>query len=204
MAWIYDDTRNQNRYGFASSQCPDAENNAWQVYNYLGGYMTLEALCGILGNISQESYVNPLQEQVFSGTPPVQNQRGLGLIQWTPQTSLTEFCNDYTKGDDQCELILNEITGYTGGRFYASVTHPEYSYTGQEFMELTDVEIATKAYFWERVRGTWSDARLTDANHWYEVLSGSPPGPGPHPTSTHKMPLYFYIARKLKQKKGLL
>lgn len=204
MAWIVDDTRNENRYAWNKTGT-EATNNAWEFYYYFRDLMTVEALCGILGNVTSESGIDPLQEQVFEGELPPQRERGLGLIQWTPQGDLTEFCDDYHKGEDQCGLIWDEITGVVGGRFYPSHDHPEYSYTASEFAQLTDIEIATKAYFYQRERGTWLDTRLTYANHWYEVFQGEPPIPPIPPTpSRNGMPLYFYITKKFKRKKGLI
>lgn len=207
MAWIVDDTRNENRHAW-TNYSEQATNNAWEFYNYFVDRMTIEALCGILGNVTAESHINPLQEQVFNTTPlPPQRDRGLGLIQWTPQGDLTEFCDDYHNGNDQCGLIMDEIMGVVGGRFFPSVVHPEYSYSGSEFIALTDIEEATKAYFWERERGTWNQSRVDYANHWYEVFQGEPPVPPvpPVPPSKYKgMPLYFYITKRFKRRKGLI
>lgn len=181
MAWVYDDTRNQNRYAWQwdSNQ---AINNYWQMYHYFvdTNLMTVEALCGILGNVASESQGNPLQEQVYSGTPPAPNSRGLGLIQWTPQSSLKNYVTNWQDGDQQCLLIYEEITGVVSGRFYPSVTHPEYSYSGTQFCALTSEVEAARAYFYERERGTWSTDRETRAT-WIltNVFGGQPQPPTP-------------------------
>lgn len=203
MGWIYVDTTNQNFWGWNSYTGSEAENNAREVWSYLQDVMTLEACCGILGNACYESKLNPAQEQVYNTTPlPPQNQRGLGLIQWTPQGDLRNFVdNPWYDGNNQCQTIVDEITGVITGRW---LTTSSYPYTGQEYMELTDVEEATKAYFYERERGTWNDQRLTLANHWYDILSEEPPVPPVPPQQRSKMPLYMYTLRQARYKKGIL
>lgn len=191
MSWISIDTRNQNRWGWNDPIGAEAENNAKEVWRCLSEYMTVEACCGILGNMSAESHINPMQEQIFNLPLPPQQQRGLGLIQWTPQSSLTEFCDDYTNGDDQCLLIWNELNGYTGGRWLPT---SEYPYTGLEYTQLTDVDLCARAYFEERESGTWSDFRVEWANHWLNIIGGS----------KRRMPLYFYMGKSFKRKKGLI
>lgn len=56
------------------------EANARYIYDYLHGYgWTKEAICGLLGNIQQESQLNPGAWEVMDRT-----DRGYGLVQWTP------------------------------------------------------------------------------------------------------------------------
>ena len=206
MAWIYDDTRGQDRHAWANDSS-EAVNNAWEMYRYFitqNPLTTVEALCGIVGNVCAESHIDPWQEQVGSG-------HGFGLIQWTPPTSLTDvFGNPLPTGDDQCSLIFNEIMDnqvmWGGGARWIPTS--AYPYTGQQFSNLTDIYEATRAYFYERERGTWSNSRLTWAAYYYEVFTGSPPPTPPTPptpTRTRdKMPLYLYTCKQMRIKKGLI
>lgn len=58
MAWIYEIGVQKN---FNQSQ---QENNATEFYNYFIDYgATLEAICGMLGNITRESTLNPANKQ---------------------------------------------------------------------------------------------------------------------------------------------
>lgn len=201
MSWIYDDTRGQDRHAW-SGDSEQAIQNAWEIYNYFfeNDLMSLEAVCGLVGNICAESHINPWQEQV-GGT-------GFGLIQWTPPTALTDvFQEELPLGSAQCSLIYNEIMDNRvwgeGARWIPTSTYP---YTGQEFCRLGSIEIATRAYFAERERGTWSDSRITWANYYWEVFTGQPPVPPtpPTPSTSAGMSLYFYMGRRFKRKKGLL
>lgn len=71
------------------------------------GY-SMEATCGILGNMAAESGVEPwLTERGGGG--------GYGLVQWTPKQNLIDAVNksglgDYTKGDTQVLVIDFECT----------------------------------------------------------------------------------------------
>lgn len=181
MAWISIDTRGQNRqaWGYYDDRAKNNANEFFAFFDNLGA--SKEAIAGMLGNISYESQINPGQEEVTS--KPV---KGLGLIQWTPPTDLTEFVDvPWWDGNHQCQLIVDEGTGYTGGRWYPSPQFG-YEYTWDEFLSLTDVQEATKAYFYERERGTWNDKRLELAEYWYNYIGGK----------RHKMPLYMMLRRK--------
>lgn len=201
MAWIYDDTRGQDRHSWANNSS-QAINNAWEMYRYLitqHNMMTVEALCGIVGNVCYESHINPWQEHV-GGT-------GFGLIQWTPPTALTDvFNNPLPTGDEQCSLIINEIMDnqqmWGGGARWIPTN--AYPYNGTQFCALSSVYEATNAYFYERERGTWSNSRLAWASYYYEVFTGSPPPVPPTPSERTGMPLYFYMGKRFKRKKGLL
>lgn len=170
------------------------ENNATEFYYYFDNYgCTIESICGMLGNIDAESGINPGNKETASSTS------GWGLIQWTPATVLTSWCNlrDYYWYDGviQCYVIECEGEGKQdcGGRFLPT---NDYPYTWDEFTQLTDIEEATKAYFYERERGTSSTLqnRIDKANEWYTYLTGLPPSPTPPtPTPRRKFPLIFMI-----------
>ena len=83
------------------------ENNAKLFKQYFQSKgMTLESICGMLGNIQQESGLNPGIKQTAN------TSSGWGLIQWTPSTVLTDWCNTYGytwyDGDVQC-LLSDQI-----------------------------------------------------------------------------------------------
>ena len=185
--WYYSISENYNQLIQA-----EMENNAQAFYNYFAGTMTLEAICGILGNISQESQLNPGQEEGGYGGS---EDYGYGLIQWTPyprgaglRNPLLQWCDykGYTwyDGNSQCELIGQEgyFTDTSTGAiepkvWFASSIYPQYSYTWDEFKALTDVAVATRAYFYERERGADTPAqvetlRVAKAQEWYNYLSG--------------------------------
>lgn len=176
MPWIYaisDATRSANGFEHLSA---NQKNNVDIIYNRFHPSMTNEALAGILGNMDAEGYLNPGQGELYQNMSP---QYGLGLIQWTPnahigdnplQVYATSVGGNWYDGDIQCDLILSGEPG-------AWITTSSYPYTWAEYCQLTDIEVATKAYFYERLRGTWLDARLTYARDWLDYIGGTPPTP---------------------------
>lgn len=191
MAWLYE--IGAGKYFNQSKQ----ENNATEFYNYFTNKgATIEAICGMLGNIQRESTLNPGIKQGSS------TSLGWGLIQWTPSTVLTNWCKKYGynwyDGFAQCERIWCEGEGTKGASGHWIPTH-DYSYTWSEFTALTDVAEATKAYLYERERAGIQalDLRLQYASEWYSYLSGSPvpptPPTPPTPRKRKSMPIYMML-----------
>ena len=189
MAWIYE--IGVAKY-FSTSQM---QNNATEFYNYFTNKgATIEAICGMLGNIQRESTLNPGIKQGSS------TSLGWGLIQWTPSTVLTNWCKTYGynwyDGSAQCERISCEGEGTKGAGGYWLPTH-DYPYSWSEFIALTDVAEATKAYLYERERAGIGalDLRLKYASEWYEYFSGKPPTPPtpPTPRKRKSMPIYMML-----------
>ena len=156
----------------------------------------------MLGNWQWESGLNPGCKQGASAS------LGWGLIQWTPSTVLTDWCNQYNynwyDGYAQCYRVWCEGTNELGaGGVWIPTT--EYPYSWNEFIALTDVHEATLAWLYERGRGAPAtlhiQERLDYADAWYQYFTGSPlppipPIPPTPSTRRHKMPLYMML-RKL-------
>ena len=193
MAWLYE--IGVQKYFNRTQQ----ENNATEFYNYFINYgATFEAICGMLGNITRESTINPANKQGNS------TSLGWGLIQWTPATILTNWCKRYGynwyDGTAQCERIKCEGEGIKGANGYWLPTS-DYPYSWLEFIALTDVAEATKAYLYERERAGIGalDLRLQYASEWYNYFTGSPVPPTP-PTpqlklKRRKMPVYMMLRK---------
>lgn len=174
MAWSYNVTES---YGTLTQA--QINQNAVEFYNYFKTSMTLEAICGILGNLTRESELNPGQMEGGHGGSL---SYGYGLIQWTPGSLLTNWANskgyNWYDGNAQCEYI-NEENYYTGSNivWFTSQIYPQYNYTWDQYKQLTDVAVATRAYFYERERGGDSptdveNLRVAPAQQWYTYLSG--------------------------------
>ena len=198
MAWVYK-VGVQTQYAYQSDE---QKNNAVELYNYftyLGA--TIESICGMLGNITKESGLNPGCKQRSATTS------GWGLIQWTPSTVLTNWASrvhvNWYDGAAQCERIQSEGMGQVEDVYW--IPTQAYPYTWSEFLALTDTEEATKAYLYERERAGIADlqTRITYANYWYSYLTGQPTPPTP-PTPTpptpyrrdKKMPVYMMLCKK--------
>lgn len=172
----------------------EMENNATEFYGYFNSKgFTIESVAGMLGNLQQESNINPGMKQTSSASS------GWGLIQWTPSSNLTEYANAYgsvwSTGEIQTQLMWDEIINGYGGQWLPKPSLG-YDYTGAEFSKLTDVSESCKAYLYERERAGVEalSKRLTYANNWYEYLTGvtppTPPTP-PTPTKRKSMPVWM-------------
>lgn len=89
------------------------QNNATLVYAHLqaSGYAP-ETIYAILGNLENESTINPERNEVGGGG-------GYGLVGWTPKSNLIEACttlglSPYTDGDNQLEVINAQLLGLSG------------------------------------------------------------------------------------------
>lgn len=175
----------------------EMENNTTEFYGYFNSKgFTIESVAGMLGNLQQESNINPGMKQTASASS------GWGLIQWTPSSNLTDYAtahgSDWATGEIQTQLMWDEIINGYGGQW---IPKPSlgYGYTGAEFSQLTDVAEACKSYLYERERAGVEalSKRLAYANNWYEYLTGvtpptppEPPAP-PAPTKRKRMPVWM-------------
>ena len=146
-----------------------AEGNADNIASLLYSLdFTLESIAGILGNMEHESFLNPAQHQIGGGD-------GLGLIQWTPSTSLINYVPEpWYNGNHQVNLVVQEMNGTVSGRWLPTSRYP-YSY--EEFKQLTDVVESTEAYCMERERAgvVAMQSRIDYAMQWYDYLGGHHP-----------------------------
>lgn len=196
MAWNYVITTAYNALTLAQQT-----ENAYEFQDYFDGYMRLEAMAGILGNIMYESGLNPgQQEHGWNGS----TSYGYGLIQWTPGTVIINWTAglglNWYDGAAQCYRIQCEGEGTqgAGGTWLPTSAYP---YSWSQYCQLLNVDEATKAYFYERERGTWNIQRLDWANYWFEVITGhtpTPPDP-PTPSSDNRI----VILMKKKKREGL-
>lgn len=200
MAWIYDVGVGKNYTDFG----PEQTNNAMEFYYFFHAKgFTTQSICGMLGNITWESRLNPGNKQTSS------TLSGWGLIQWTPSTVLTKWCDrvrlNWYDGAAQCERIDAEGQGIAGaGGYWLPTT--QYPYTWQQFSALTDINEATKAYLYERERAGSEHLadRLNYATQWYTIITGQPTPPippQPTPPTPYKrlrgMPVYMMIRREM-------
>lgn len=189
MAWI-------SRAGGLTQA--EMENNANIVINTLRtwGYDD-RTIAGILGNMQNESSINP--ERIEEG-----GGGGYGLVQWTPQSVLINHCNTlglspYTSGDVQLKVIDQELgkdsrvnEWYSGQAFIdnykpSGATDDMVGKTGNDFINNTMGWSPSKLAImfmtcYERPNYDPSvnhvEGRKRDANTWYEYMGGVvPPTP---------------------------
>lgn len=189
MSWIAG-----NRYLSRS----EVENNAILFRDIMmTNGVTLNAVCGMLGNIQSESGVNP---GIWESLSPFNG--GYGLVQWTPYTKYSEWAGAGWEGngDKQCERILYEAQNGLQwfGNPEAPIVNPPLSFT--EFLSSTlDVGTLANYFLWyyEHPAVTIQTIRAKQANEWLEFFGGTPgPGPGPSPLKRKRMPVWMMIRRQ--------
>lgn len=180
----------------------EAIENAKLIYQYLGSLgWTLNAVCGLLGNIGKESGYNPWRwqgDKVGATTGSPWTNKGYGFVQFTPagnyiNSSIAKSADGYAPNfsdksgnasDAEAQLYCIS-TNFNGGYFI----NPKYNFplTWTEFKASTeDAGYLAKAWLhnYERPKDQGTsveNVRAEEAEYWYEILSGETP-PTPTPT----------------------
>lgn len=150
---------------------------------------TLEAICGMLGNMQRESTINP---GIWEGLV-VAPESGFGLVQWTPSTNYTDWANnlgvDITDGSLQLFWIARQTTTY--GQW---IETSEYPVSFEEFYSSTASPEYLASVFlknFERAGVEAETERQDNARMWYEYLSTTVNPPVPVKPKKKKMPVYM-------------
>ena len=171
----------------------EMENNADIVIAYYRSIgVSDETISAILGNMENESTINPLRQEVGG--------QGFGLVQWTPVSVLQDHCNTlglspYTDGDVQLQVIIPEIRNQSGvGEWYttSAFVSPYYNsgatsdmigITGSQFlnnsMGWTPDKLAIM-YMVGYERPSYNPStnhyqrRMASALRWYQYMGNNP------------------------------
>lgn len=201
LDWIYDWTNRNPMWS--------RETKAHNV-DIIAGYFldkgwTLEAVCGMLGNMEDEGLFNPAQWQIGHAIedPNYPNNTGFGLVQWTPWQKYANWCeaNGYdwrNNYDYELDRIQYEMENGLQWEMRAG-----FDISFQDYVQLTaDLDYMTRAFFWCYEYGTWMESRVTNAYYWWNYLTDNPPPtPGPSPVDTQRntMNIMFYLKSKSKR-----
>ena len=171
--------------------------NAQFVYQYLypRGW-SLNAIAAMLGNMQTESTINPgIWESLSSYSG------GYGLVQWTPYTKYTNWCDarGYEWGAMESALARIEWELANGEQYYATDSYP-LSFSSFKTSTL-DVGYLAMAflYNYERPASLNQPNRATQAEFWFDYLGGisiDPDNPINPPTYVpkHNLSLLLLIA----------
>lgn len=181
----------------------EMKNNAKCFYgtmNILYGW-TLNACCGVLGNMQSESTISPCrwQNDTPYGTPT--ERQGYGLVQWTPYTKVLDWLaqNGFTIdnfGYGECARMNYEVA--TNTQWIATSAYPE------SFKEFTQskgnpynlaIEFLTN---YERPADPNQPIRGTQAEQWYQYLKDWKPvlpGSGDIEPEKKKSKWIYYMGR---------
>lgn len=159
-----------NRYLSESEQ----KNNAKIIYSYLKGKgWSINAICGMLGNMQSESTINPaIWQSLIVGSG---GGGGFGLVQWTPYTNFTNWADshgyEWEDGNAQLKWI-DEVTVSFGQWIKTS----SYNISFDDFKKSTNtVEWLASAFLknFERAGVEVEGTRRTQARAWFNYLSES-------------------------------
>lgn len=202
MPWIGGD-----RYLNESEQ----QNNANIINAYYSGLgYHINTISAILGNMQSESTVNPNFTERGGGG-------GYGLVQWTPVEDLINACealgiSPYTEGNTQIQVIHGELTGQAGlNQWYTTSAFIQPYLNSGATLDMVGV---TAEQFISNSMGWYPDKlavlfmvayerpsydpdinhyqqRQTNANNWFNYLTGHPPTPTPGKSG--KLPIWAYL-----------
>lgn len=152
--------------------------NAKYIYSFLLSQgWTKNAICGMLGNMQSESAINPgrWQSDRVGGDS---DGHGYSLVQWTPYTKYTNWCSengyvDPSEMDVALARILYEVENNL--QWIATST---YNFSFEEFIKSEESPNYLAMAFitnYERPLEPNQPSRGTQAEYWYEFLTGESP-----------------------------
>ena len=144
--------------------------NATYIWWYLKNKgWSLNAVCGMLGNMQRESTINPgIWQDLDEGNMSM----GYGLVQWTPASNYINWCNSNgltpSHMDSNLKRIIYELEN--GLQYYSTDAYPE---SFKQFSVSTkSVEYLVTAFLknYERAGVEALDERIENGNYWYSYL----------------------------------
>lgn len=161
----------------------DQQNNASLVWGFFSEYgWTLNAVCGMLGNMVAESTINPGRWESGIVNPA---RNGLGLVQWTPGNKLITWCQsqgyNYTDGTAQCLRIIYELRN--GIQYYATSDYPLDFWAFTSSTENPHYLASAFLHNYERPEdaSATEQYRRNQAQYWWDYFEGGPVPPPPDP-----------------------
>ena len=149
----------------------EMQNNSKCIWGYLHekGW-SLEAVCGLLGNMQSESTLNPNRwEGDVPFAQPV-SSRGFGLVQWTPWSIIRDYIGsaaikDY--GNIECQRLEEESRiGYSWIDKGYGISYQQFRTSKRSPEELALIFLIN----YERPANTNQPDRQTQARYWYNYL----------------------------------
>ncbi len=183
--------------------------NAAYIYKYFTSHgFTPESTCGMLGNFTWESGLNPGKWQDGCPHNIYDKNVGFGLAQWTPAIKLVSWCQSNGNGDAwstlsvQCNFLYYEMLHpdyipYPSGEgawpwiMNMAMTAPEFITSADQVGQLAIIFCKN----FERPNPYYAHVqnRVNYANYWYSQLASgriSSSQPAPVPVDASPSPSY--------------
>lgn len=145
------------------------KDNAQYILDYLTARgWSVNAVCGMLGNMQSESTINP---GIWQNLDSSRKDLGYGLVQWTPSTKYTSWAteNGYSIGNITGQLqriIYEKNNGIQWQKRTTTMSFAEFSVSGKSVEELAELFELN----YEQHAGDVQLARKTQARYWYDNL----------------------------------
>lgn len=182
-------------FWLTQTQMEENASYVWQKLSTSG--WSIEAVSGMLGNMQSESTINP---GIWQNLDPTNPELGYGLVQWTPSTKYTSWCNergiDPSSMDSALARIEYELENNI--QYYPTQSYPE-SFAEFKISKKSPYYLAGAfLYNYERPAEPNPALRGNQAQAWYTFLTGEPPHPTPGPIFLgNKMPWIYYMKRRI-------
>lgn len=180
--------------------------NARYIYNFLiNRGWTLNAICGLLGNLQTESTINPgrWQSDRVEGDS---SGHGYSLTQWTPYTKYTEWATttgyvDPSEMDVALSRILYEVENNIQWGLDSQGNTPPYTF--KEFTQSDEPPYVLAINFlryYERPAEYNQPSRGNQAEDWFEFFEGETPITPLFEKKKSKFPWAVMINNTLKKR----
>lgn len=162
------------------------DTNAIWIYTYLRiaptNWTSLESICALLGNMQQESTVNPgLWENRAQGN----RNGGYGLVQWTPASKYLDWAATEHIEPAYMDSNLKRLQ-YEMDNNLQWIKTPTFQISFAEFARNSEewtiprlVSCFMRCYERPSTAGEVLSQRIKYADHFYELLKGEPVPPEP-------------------------
>lgn len=173
----------------------EKQNNAICFLGDMSAYeFCYESIVAMLGNIEQESGINP---GIYNNLKPGVHS-AYGLVQWLPSTNYTDWARakhyDIADGTYQCEWIATETV--PKGQWIPTKKYPDSfeefktNVKGHNMHDLVEMFLLN----FERASSSEShlEKRILNAMKWYDFLKDIVPEP-PQPLRKNNTKLMYYL-----------
>lgn len=159
--------------------------NAKWIANYMQANTTwtLNAICGMLGNMQTESKINPglwesRKDWEATGEDPLDNKHGYGLVQWTPWGKYTNYAERHGLERVHIASQLARIQAEVDNALQWIKT-TKYPLTFEEFTHSTESPYYLACAFvrnYERpnITSETYKQRGTQAEYYWQLITGTP------------------------------
>jgi hypothetical protein len=170
----------------------EMKTNALYIYDFLiiRGW-TINAICGMLGNMQTESTINPA---IWQSLDDGNTAGGFGLVQWTPSTKYTNWCTTYSLNyllmDSNLLRIIYEVENNIQW-IHSTMSFEEFTLSEDTPYNLAMLFLA----HYERPADPDQPNRGAQANFWYEYITNTDP-PTPTPYKRKKLKPFIYLRKR--------